>query len=65
MPDELLMLLIVPVDNYTRKGGEGDREMKAEWLTGTVAWLVTRSLANFMGANKPRQVEWATSLQSA
>lgn len=49
LPDELLMLLIVPVDNYTRKGGKGrGRERLGECLRGAVAWLVTRSLANFI-----------------
>lgn len=49
LPDELLMLLIVPVDNYTRKGGKGRvRERLGECLRGAVAWLVTRSLANFI-----------------
>lgn len=46
LPDELLMLLIVPVDNYTR----GERREKER---ESAASLVTRSLANFMGANKP------------
>ncbi|EDW50753.1 GM14799 [Drosophila sechellia] len=46
LPDELLMLLIVPVDNYTTN---------ESWLRGGVGWrgghsgLMERSLANFMG----------------
>lgn len=41
-PDELLMLLIVPVDNYTtNKNGQGGGKGQPG--------LMERSLANFMG----------------
>lgn len=59
--DELLMLLIVPVDNYTtNKNGQGGGKGQPG--------LMERSLANFMGLRQPAlgyQFAWMNESETA